>query len=161
MSDSSLPAWTVACQSPLSMEFSKQECWSVLPFPSSGDLPDPGIEPSPPVLQTDSSPYSPCTRKIRSNAQQSVRKSTTSPWRWGVNWVFFVKAAWWYFQLSLKMSIPFGPANVFIFIYSRKTNKCKWKWCMNAYYGTINNSENINLKQSDSPSVKQWLWDIM
>ena len=32
---------------------------------------------------------------------------------------------------------------------------------MNAYYGTINNSENINLKQSDSPSVKQWLWDIM
>ena len=102
-----------------------------------------------------------CIRKIRSNAQKSVRKSTTSPWRWGVNWVFFVKAAWWYFQLSLKMSIPFGPANVFIFIYSRKTHKCKWKWCMNAYYGTINNSENINLKQSDSPSVKQWLWDIM
>ena len=37
--------WTVACQDPLSMEFSRQEYWSGLPFPSSGDLPDPGIEP--------------------------------------------------------------------------------------------------------------------
>ena len=37
--------WTVACQAPLSMEFSKQECWSRLPFPPPGDLPDPGIKP--------------------------------------------------------------------------------------------------------------------
>ena len=36
--------WTVACQAPLSMGFSRQESWSGLPFPSSGDLPDPGIE---------------------------------------------------------------------------------------------------------------------
>ena len=36
--------WTVACQVPLSMGFSRQEYWSGLPFPSSGDLPDPGIE---------------------------------------------------------------------------------------------------------------------
>ena len=35
---------TVACQAPLSIEFSRQECWSGLPFPSPGDLPDPGIE---------------------------------------------------------------------------------------------------------------------
>ena len=40
---------TVACQTPLSMEFSKQEYWSGLPFPSPGDLPDPGIEPTSPV----------------------------------------------------------------------------------------------------------------
>ena len=38
--------WTVACQVPLSMEFSKQEYWSGLPFPSPGDLPDPGIKPA-------------------------------------------------------------------------------------------------------------------
>ena len=38
-------AETVAHQAPLSMEFSRQEYWSVLPFPSPGDLPDPGIEP--------------------------------------------------------------------------------------------------------------------
>ena len=44
MSDSATP-WTVACQAPLSMGFSRQENWSGLPFPSPGDLPDPGIEP--------------------------------------------------------------------------------------------------------------------
>ena len=36
---------TVAHQAPLSMEFSRQECWNGLPFPTSGDLPHPGIEP--------------------------------------------------------------------------------------------------------------------
>ena len=35
--------WTVACQALLSMEYSKQEYWSRLPFPTSGNLPDPGI----------------------------------------------------------------------------------------------------------------------
>ena len=38
--------WTVACQAPLPMGFSRQEYWSGLPFPSPGDLPDPGIEPA-------------------------------------------------------------------------------------------------------------------
>ena len=37
--------WAVACQAPLSMGFPRQEYWSVWPFPSPGDLPDPGIEP--------------------------------------------------------------------------------------------------------------------
>ena len=41
---------TAACQAPLSMEFSRQEYWSGLPFPSPGDLPDPGIEPRSPAL---------------------------------------------------------------------------------------------------------------
>ena len=35
--------WTVACQAPLSMGFSRQEYWSGLPFPSAGGLPDPGV----------------------------------------------------------------------------------------------------------------------
>ena len=38
--------WTVACQAPLSMEFSKQEYRNELPLPAPGDLPDPGIEPT-------------------------------------------------------------------------------------------------------------------
>ena len=46
--------WTVALQAPLSMEFSKQEYWSGLPFPSPGDLPNPGIESRSPTLQADS-----------------------------------------------------------------------------------------------------------
>ena len=43
--------WTVACQTPLSMGFSRQEYWSGLPFPSPGNLPDPGIEPGSPALK--------------------------------------------------------------------------------------------------------------
>ena len=39
-------SWTVICQAPLSMGFSRQEYWSGLPFPSPGDLPNPGIEPT-------------------------------------------------------------------------------------------------------------------
>ena len=46
--------WTVACQTPLCMGFFRQECCSGLPFPSPGDLPDPGIEPRSPALQADS-----------------------------------------------------------------------------------------------------------
>ena len=42
--------WTVGHQAPPSMGFSRQENWSGLPFPSPGDLPDPGIEPRSPAL---------------------------------------------------------------------------------------------------------------
>ena len=45
--------WTVACQTPLSMGFSRQEYWSGFPFPSPGDLPDPGIKPWSSALQAD------------------------------------------------------------------------------------------------------------
>ena len=45
--------WTVAHQAPLSMGFSRQGYWSGLPFPSPGDLPDPGIKPSSPAMQAD------------------------------------------------------------------------------------------------------------
>ena len=51
--------WTVAYQAPQSMEFSRQEYWSGLPFPSPGDLPNPGIEPGSPVLQADALPSEP------------------------------------------------------------------------------------------------------
>ena len=46
-------ATPVAYQAPLSMGFSRQEYWSELPFPSPGDLLDPGIEPRSPTLQTE------------------------------------------------------------------------------------------------------------
>ena len=42
--------WTVVHQVPLSMGFPRQEYWSGLPFPSPGDLPDPGIKPRSPAL---------------------------------------------------------------------------------------------------------------
>ena len=51
--------WTIAYQAPPSMGFSRQECWSGLPFPTRGNLPDPGIEPWSPVLQADALPSEP------------------------------------------------------------------------------------------------------
>ena len=53
VSDSVTP-WTVACQAPLSMEFSRQGYWSGLPYPPPGDLPNLGMEPRSPALQVDS-----------------------------------------------------------------------------------------------------------
>ena len=53
VSDSATP-WTAAHQAPLSMEFSRQEYWSGLPFPSPGDFPNTGIKPGSPALQADS-----------------------------------------------------------------------------------------------------------
>ena len=50
---------TVGYQVPPSMGFSRQEYWSGLPFPSPGDLPDPGIEPGSPALQADPLPSEP------------------------------------------------------------------------------------------------------
>ena len=49
----------IAYQVPLSIEFSKREYWSGLPFPSPGDLPDPRIKPGSPTLQADSLPSEP------------------------------------------------------------------------------------------------------
>ena len=70
MSDS-VTLWTVAHQHRLSMEFYRQESWSGLPFPSPGDLPNPGIEPMSPALQVDSllsePPRKPSANKV--NAQ--------------------------------------------------------------------------------------------
>ena len=52
MSDSFVTSWPVPCQA-LSMEFPRQEYWTGLPFPSPGDLPDPGIKPMSPALEAD------------------------------------------------------------------------------------------------------------
>ena len=54
VAQSCLTPWTVAYQAPPSMGFSRQESWSGLPFPSPGDLPDPGIKPGSPALQANS-----------------------------------------------------------------------------------------------------------
>ena len=63
MSDSLQPQG-LACQAPLSMKFPRQEDGSKLPFPSPGDLPDPGIEPGSPTLQVDSLPFEPPGKPI-------------------------------------------------------------------------------------------------
>ena len=54
----------LARKAPLSMEFSRHECWRGLPFPSPGDLPHPGMEPGSPALQTDSLPTKPLGKSL-------------------------------------------------------------------------------------------------
>ena len=56
---------TIACQAPLSMEFSKQEYCRGLPFPSPGFLSNPGIESASPTLQADSLPSDPPGKPLR------------------------------------------------------------------------------------------------
>ena len=60
--------WTVDYQASLSMEFSRQEYWSGLPFPSPGDLSDPGIKPRSPAFQADAltsePPGKPCRQRL-------------------------------------------------------------------------------------------------
>ena len=63
--------WTVAYQAPPSTGFSRQASWSGLPFPSPGDLPDPGIEVRPPALQADSLPAEP-QRKLKNAGEGSL-----------------------------------------------------------------------------------------
>ena len=61
--------WTVAYQALLSLGFPRQEYWSGLPFPPTGDLPDPGIEPGSPALQADSLPSSEPPGKLSLNIE--------------------------------------------------------------------------------------------
>ena len=56
-------------QAPPSMGFSRQEYWSGLPFPSPGDLPDPGIKPRSPALQTDALTSEPPGKPLRPNTR--------------------------------------------------------------------------------------------
>ena len=60
--------WTVALQAPLPIEFSRQEYWNRLPFPSPGHLPNPGIEPRSPTLQVDSLPSEPPEMPIQTSS---------------------------------------------------------------------------------------------
>ena len=64
--------WMVAYQAPPSMGFSRQEYWSGLPFPSPGDLPNPGIEPGSPALQTDALPYEPLGKLTISHLTRQI-----------------------------------------------------------------------------------------
>ena len=66
--------WATAYQAPQSMGFSRPEYWSGLPFPSAGDLPDPGIEPTSLALQSDSLPT------------ELWRKHTTTLRKWAAGW---------------------------------------------------------------------------
>ena len=66
--------WTVAHQAPPPMGFSRQEYWSGLPFPSSGDFPDPGIKPRSPALQADALTSEPPGKPNQDQPRQHIKK---------------------------------------------------------------------------------------
>ena len=65
--------WTVTYQAPPSMGFSRQEYWSGLPFPSQGDLPDPGIKPGSPALQADALTSEPPVKSQRAHKWEAIK----------------------------------------------------------------------------------------
>ena len=70
--------WTVGRQAPLSMGFSRQEYWSGLPFPSPGDLPDPGIESGSLALQADTLTSEPPGKPLNSPINHNTQSPKTS-----------------------------------------------------------------------------------
>ena len=68
--------WAVASQAPLSIGFSRQEHWSGLPFPSPGDLPDPGIKPRSPALQAYSLLTEPPGKPMVTTNEKIYKKCT-------------------------------------------------------------------------------------
>ena len=123
--------WTVACQAPLSMGFSRQEYWSGLPFPSPGDLPDPGIKPRSPELPADSLPTEP-PRKLMLEVESHVflhlltwvnrttrtlwsKKTWEShmPWNGTVGGQVFVFHSGLYHTLVCKQSSSVQPSTAF------------------------------------------------
>ena len=106
--------WTVACQAPLSMGFFRQEYWTGLPFPSPGDLSDPGIEPA----QVDPLPAEP----------QGKPKNTGVGSLSLLQWIFqtqelnrgLLHCRWILYQLSYQRSPPALAGGFF-------TSRTTWK----------------------------------
>ena len=65
--------WTVAYHTPSSMRFSRQEYWSGLPFPSPGNLPNPGIKPGSPALEADALTSEPPENKMWNTVKTVLR----------------------------------------------------------------------------------------
>ena len=72
--------WTAVCSAPLFMEYSRQEYWSGLPFPSLGDLPDWGIKPRSPTLQADSSPAEPAGNLLFATQCSGILQARILEW---------------------------------------------------------------------------------
>ena len=69
--------WAVAYKASLSVGFSRQEYWSALPFPSPGDLPDPGIKPRSPALEADTLTSEPPGKPKCAGAAKSLQSCPT------------------------------------------------------------------------------------
>ena len=92
--------WTIAYQTSLTMGFSRQEYWSGLPFPSPGDLPDPGIKPRFPTFQADTLPSKPPEKpSLPPNEVHSFLES--------LSWTVFYQV-----ENSTPWILPTGPSSI-------------------------------------------------
>ena len=120
--------WAVACQAPLSMEFSRQEYWSRLPFPTPGDLPDPEIKHMSPALAGRF-----CRREMSCLYNKNAKLGTTS-WRdchvTVISKVSFTIA--FYLENDLLMSLMMGVGiiafcfSVYMTNYSKRKRNLKF-----------------------------------
>ena len=112
--------WTIDSQAPLSMGFPKQESWSGLPFPSPGDLPNPGIKPGAPAFQAESLPLShqgsPEKKDIRTQISFTPLRILTAVSR------PLLGSRLWAQSLTSMSS----------FIFMRKWSHCSRTWCTGA-----------------------------
>ena len=109
-------AWTVAHQASLSMGFSRQEYWSGLPFPSPGDLPDPGMESESPALQVDSLPSEPLGKHVLS---------------------YVLSIRWQSFQGPFELKIM-----IFFYVLRMRSLRVKWR-CSLSYIDFVSIWDNI------------------
>ena len=97
--------WTVAHQAPPSMGFSRQEYWSGLPFPSPGDLPDPGIKPRSPTFQADA-----LTSEPPGNLHRTIQFRFFSNTEWGVG-LDYHDIVWFALETNRYHSVVFEIAS--------------------------------------------------
>ena len=95
--------WSVAYQAPLSVEFSWQKYWSGLPFPSPGDLSDPGIELRSPTLQADALPSEPPAKPPLELYQFSLVQSLSCVWLFATPWTAACQAS---LSITNSQSLP-------------------------------------------------------
>ena len=107
----------VACQAPLSMGFSKQEYWSGLPFPSPGDLPNPGIKLWSPLLQADSTIWATREAHYQILVLLIVFEVCFLPVNWTRYWILISSNIW--IQLVKLMFLTFSHLSDFKFLRTK------------------------------------------
>ena len=115
--------WTVAYQAPLSMGFSRQEYWSRFPFPSPGDLPNPGIEPWSPTSQADTLtselPGSTVNFHLLSWGLIQDLKTRCKLLSWVLSEKVYYWVMWYFFQFFQGSSILLSKMAVSIYISTK------------------------------------------
>ena len=109
--------WTIAHQAPPSIRFSRQEYWSGLPFPSPGDLPDPGIEPRSLALQADALTSEPPLPKLGACKSLTSNENNADP-KDLVSWYYFSNSVKWIFIGYLKSLLCFNIWICYIFSHT-------------------------------------------